>query len=304
MLRISALLMVLCCAAVVAAAASGSSALHTAGPSTFSDPAGDAGDAPDLTTVAVSNDANGLITFVVTYQAPPSGTMGTDIYIDADRNGSTGDPNTAGAEWDLQQDWSTHQYAVGTWNGSSWVDAPTVSTAVVTTTAAGNQLSFSINRSEIGNTSDFNFWVDSYNGQGGAGHEDQAPDTGLWSYTVNTSTTTTTTTTPLQLSVVKLVAPKTATAGKAYVVVLFVKRSDTGDLLGIEGTVRCSARAAGHAVPARGAIVSLSLSGQKVSALSCMMTAPTKARGKLLAGSINASYQGVHVTRSFTAKIK
>ena len=303
MWRIPALLIVLCCAATVAATASGSSALQAAAPSSFTDPSGDAGDAPDVTTVTVSNDTNGQVTFLVNFPAAPSGALGTDIYIDSDRNGSTGDPNTAGADWDLYQDWSTHQYAVGTWNGSSWVGAP-ATTASVSTNSTGNQLSFSINRSEIGNTSGFNFWVDSYNGQGGAGHEDQAPDNGLWSYTIDTSTPTTTPTAPLQLSVVRLVAPKTVAAGKGYAVAMFVKRSDSGDFLGDEGTVRCTARAAGHAVAVRSEIVSVTLDGQKVSALGCLLTAPRKDRGKLLTGTINASYNGVHVTRSFSAKIK
>lgn len=299
MRRIPALLIVLCCAAAVVASASGSSALHTAAPSTFTDPAGDSGDAPDVTSVVVSNNTTGQVTFLVTFPAAPSGTLGTDIYIDSDRNGSTGDPNVAGAEWDLYQDWSTHQYAVGTWNGSSWVDAP-ATTVSVSTNGAGNQLSFSINRSEIGNTTGFNFWVDSYNGQGGAGHEDQAPDNGLWSYTIDTSTGTT----PLQLSLVKMIAPKTVVAGKSYAAAMFVKRSDSGAFLGDESTVRCTARAAGRAVAVHPAIISLTLGGQKVSALSCLLTAPRKDSGKLLTGTINASYNGVHLTRSFSAMIK
>ena len=298
MLRVSALLLVALCSA--AGAASGSSTTGAAStPTSFTDPAGDAGTAPDLTSVSVSSDANNQLTFLVNYAATPANTTATDIYIDADRNGSTGDPQEAGADWDLYQDWSQRGWDVEQWNGTSWVQASSTATVSVGTNAAGNELSFSINASEIGGgTSGFNFWVDSYDGQGGTGHDDQAPNAGLWSFTPSVSTA------PLQLTVAKFVAPKTVVAGKLYEAGMIVQRSDTGDFLGTEGTVRCHARAAGKVVPATPTIVSLTLSGTKVSALFCVMTAPRKARGKLLTGTISATYQGVTTTRGFSAKIK
>ena len=41
-----------------------------------------------------------------------------------------------------------------------------------------------------------------------------------------------------------------------------------------------------------------------MSARFCVLTAPKRARGKLLTGTITASYRGVQKSRTFTAKIK
>jgi hypothetical protein len=271
----------------------------SASPSVFTDPTGDAGTAADIATVSVSNDANNQITFQINFASAATSTDGVDIYIDSDRNASTGDPNTAGAEWDLYQNWADHTFAVGTWNGSSWVDAPSSSTASVAYKTDGTQETFTINASEIGNTTGFNFWVDSYDGSGGSGHDDQAPDgLPLWSYNLSTSSST------VQLTVLHLDAPKTVRAGHTYEVVMFVQRSDTGGFLGSEGDLSCRATVGGKTLHSVAVVVTLTYNGTKVSGAICDVKVPKTARGKVLRGTITASYQGVKVTKPFSAHIK
>jgi len=61
------------------------------GTRSYSDPAGDSGPAPDITSVAVSHDEAGFVTLAVTTNQP---TLSPDAlfwgYFDTDRNAATG----------------------------------------------------------------------------------------------------------------------------------------------------------------------------------------------------------------------
>jgi hypothetical protein len=71
-------------------------------PQTFADPAGDSGNAPDITTVTVSNDGSGNITFQVT--VPNRSALASRdqmlIRVDADRNQATG--SSGGFEYAIE----------------------------------------------------------------------------------------------------------------------------------------------------------------------------------------------------------
>lgn len=260
--------------------------------STFTDPTGDAGTAADITTVAVSNDATGQITFQVNVASPFTATQSVDILVDADRNSSTGDPNADGAEYDLYQDFSNHSWDVQTWNGSAWAEAASYSTVKVNYTS--NQYTFSINKSELGDTTSFGFWLDSCDGDCSAGHEDQAPASGTWAYQIATA---------VHLTVAYALTPKTVKAGQVYTAALLVQRSDTSAFLGNEGTVKCKAAVGGRPVAAAGGFFSQTYQGTKVTAAVCAARAPKTARGKTLTGTITVSYQGATVSRNFSARI-
>jgi hypothetical protein len=271
-----------------------------AGPSTFSDTAGDSGTAADITTVIVNNDANGQITLQVNVAGALTNTEFVDIFIDSDQNQSTGDPKAAGAEYDFYVDESKQKWFLESWNGSSWEDAKAFSTASVN--PATNQVTFSINRSGLGVTSGFNAWVDSSEGTGGPGHEDQAPDSGTWNYQLSTPTQNVG---ALHLTVLALVAAKTAQAGKNYWAGMAVQRSDTTGFLGAEGQIECKASLGGKNLATQiDAFVTFKYHGTKMSGAYCLWRLPTAARGKTLRGAITASYQGAQVTRKFSATIK
>ena len=55
----------------------------------YSDPAGDSGSGPDITTVTVSNTDTGVVTVRIAVSLEPSSLVG--MAIDADRNSLTGD---------------------------------------------------------------------------------------------------------------------------------------------------------------------------------------------------------------------
>src|SRR5690349_3398862 len=87
-----------CTLAAVAAAAGLLIAGAGASPSTFTDPAGDSGAAPDVTAVAVS-DASRALTIVVTAAGLTPG-QSVDVYLNTDKNESTGSPT--GSEFDVE----------------------------------------------------------------------------------------------------------------------------------------------------------------------------------------------------------
>jgi hypothetical protein len=290
------------CAFVAFAAPAGAS-----GPSlTFTDPTGDAGTAADITTVSVSNDANGQITFQINIANQFAKTNTVDLLIDADRNASTGDQQSAGAEYDVFADFGQNSWSLGTWNGSSWVDEPSSST--VSVGHSTNVLTISINRSDLGNTSGFNFWIDSCDADCSAGHEDQAPSTGTWSYQLDTGATSNGggggSGTAVHLSVFYLLAPKTVKAGHDYSVGMVVNRSDTSGFLGSEGTSQCKATLGGKPIAlVGGQILTMTVHGAKVSAAVCDWHLPKSAQGKTIKGTITASYQGASVSRPFSARV-
>src|SRR5262249_54628651 len=70
-------------------------------PVTFTDPSGDSGTAPDITTVLVSNDANGRIDFQIDVPGQPGLRPDCLLFLvmDTDNNPATGAPNTEGGDY-------------------------------------------------------------------------------------------------------------------------------------------------------------------------------------------------------------
>lgn len=283
-------------AAATSSLSAASASVAPNGPATFSDGAGDNGAAADISTVVVSSDATtGQITFQVNLASALANPDSVDIFIDADQNSATGSSNAAGADYDFYLDENEGYWTLAHWNGS-WGSTTMPASGSVTSTA--NQVTFSINRTDLGGTSGFNFWVDSTDPPAGPGHEDQAPNDGLWSYQIGGAAQA------LQLTAAYFFAPKIAKAGKTFVVAMVVQRSDTTGFLGSEGDVRCKAATGGKSYGAAGAFVTVTYQGAKVSSAVCTWTVPRAARGKTLRGAITASYQGARVTRTFAAGVK
>jgi hypothetical protein len=164
--------------ALLALAAAGPSAGRTT--ADFSDTRGDGRGAPDILSVTVTNDAKGQIRFFVIVFgniAPPADAQVT-LVLDTDRNKTTG---SDGFDYAFQFDAQSNQHGVGKWDGTQFtvVDAPT---SAVTWTALS--ATFSINRSDLGGTTGFDFWVRSTGAAPESGQFDDAPDDGTWSYTL------------------------------------------------------------------------------------------------------------------------
>jgi hypothetical protein len=266
------------------------SAKTNSSPATFTDPNGDSGTAPDIENVAVSNDANGQITFRVNVAklAVPSPVQ-IIVAIDGDQNAATG---PSGTDYLLLADVATNTFGVGHWNGTDFVDV-SAPTATASNDSAG--VTFLINRSDLGNPTGLNFWVRAFDGpEAVAGHFDDAPDRGTWNYQLESAA-------PLKLAVAAFAVPKSVKAGKALTAVMAATRSDTGKLVGNEGRVQCRATIGGK--PLR-LLTSGFVKVGSQSGAGCSWRVPNNARKKTIHGLITISYQGADVSRRFVAKVK
>jgi hypothetical protein len=269
---------------------------------TVSDPTDDSGSAyPDIASVTVSNDDNGLITFQINLgnRQALSGQDGILVLLDSDQNGATG-AQPLGLEYGLGIG-PGNGVGLAQWNGSSFVAA---SPSTLTASSTSGQVTVSINKSDLGGTSGFNFGVvttaDGFN----SSDSDIAPDTGpLWSYQVTISQPTggsTGSTGSSGTPTVKLTAGKAevtpAVHGKPFTASMTVTDASTGT--GVSGTVTCSAKLGGKVLP--GARHTASATGKA----SCTWKLPKTAKGKALTGKITVTYQGKTITRAFTARVK
>jgi PASTA domain len=151
---------------------------------TYNDPVGDgeAGLAPDITTVTFANDDLGTLGMTIATPNFPFFIPGTfmGIFLDVDQNPTTGN---SGSDFAIAMDGDTNTIGLGRWNGVTW-DFTTPQSTLRGSWNSGAAVT--INRSELANTAGMNFWI-------GASWEgivdtyyDFAPDAGLplWNYQV------------------------------------------------------------------------------------------------------------------------
>jgi hypothetical protein len=256
-----------------------------ANPATYTDTTGDGGSAPDITSVVVSNDANNRITFrinVANLVVPSTSTIG--IAIDSDQNATTG---SQGIDYIFLGDPSHNSFGVARWNGSGFVDAQPAS-ATASTDETG--LTFSINSTDLGNTTAFNFWARTLKGDSvAAGNHDDAPDVGTWNYQLGPAGS-------LKLTA-QLFHLSKARAGKPFVAVFTVDRSD-GAVADITlDDVSCAATIAGRPLQ-NGLAVALG------PAVGCSWLLPKHSKGKRLRASITVNLDGATVTKRLTTRVR
>lgn len=266
----------------------------TANSTTFQDSTGERPDAPDITTVVVSNTNTGEITFKINPFARLTDDMDVDIYLDTDANAGTGDPDT-GADYVI--DLFRGSADLFRWDGTNFSrrqnDPPQA-----TLTFSG--LSIRINASELGNTARLNFLVLVITGivvDPSSGEQDFtnaradiAPDLGhgLWSYSVKTA--------PLRLLAKSFaLTPSRPQAGRTLTANMTVARNDTGAVLK-GGSVICSATVGGAHVAVR---VHKFVGSQA----RCAWQLPSSARGKSIHGSVTVVFEGKRISRSFAATV-
>src|SRR5262249_27561151 len=156
---------------------------------------------PDITTITVSNDNTGLITFQINIanQASLSGETIVDVSIDADNNVMTGDPDPLDPGADYGIELFQNQVNLFQWDGKTFsrnASGPSQATLVFTNASTGPIIK--ISNTELGNTKKFKFQVSVVSGvtTDAAGnldftgaHADFAPDLnhGFYSYDVKTA---------------------------------------------------------------------------------------------------------------------
>ena len=253
---------------------------------TVTDPSDDSsGPAADITGVVVSSDANKQITFrinVAKLVVPSDGHV--VIAIDSDQSAATG---YQGIDYMFLGDLSTNSFVVGRWNGSDFL---TMQEATATASTDNSGLTFSINSGELGNTTGFNFFVRTVQGtEVSAGHYDDAPDQGTWNYQLGP-------TAPLTLTV-GLTTVSKARAGKPFVALIEVVRSDGADTNLTASDVSCTATVGTTTLKARTTVGEGPAAG-------CGWRLPKKSRGKTLRASVTATLDGATVTKTLSARIR
>ena len=263
--------------------------------STFTDVAGDAGGAPDITSVALSDvAATGTITIAVTAPglAPVSD---VHVFIDSDRNASTGYA-PVGIDYDVYvwQDTDKWGWDVLQWNGTDWKESPTSS--AMNFSRSGDTLTWTLGKADLGGSTGFAFFVAGmkWDANGDVASMDLAPDGGRWTYDLAPVTVK-----PVAVVKPVIAAPTTvpavAAAGKRFTVSFSVTRSDDGSPLNT-GTMICDPSVSGkviqHAEQFTNGVARLSF------------TIPKTAKGKLLKVKVTIKAGSQTSTRITTFNIK
>jgi hypothetical protein len=253
----------------------------------YTDATGDNGSAPDITGATVLSDANGQFVFNVgVTNMPSSGDVQAVLFIDSDANPTTGVVENGGIDYILYSDRSDNTWGFGHWTGSSWDWDTPWSTARVLT--ALNGVLFTVNRRELSNAAQVNFWALTMVSDGGDGKFDAAPDRGLWNYDLQAGG-------PDIKSIRLATTPSVPRAGKQFTVkVTALELPQDGSLLSTPPqpeSYTCKAKLAGRPLAGR-------------AQGGCTFKLPKKARGKKLVVAVTVQYQGVAKTVEYPFKVK
>lgn len=283
-------LIVLAVAAVAAAVIVSSAGAITAPPTNFTDATGDSGSAPDMATIAVTNDDHDLYTFTIGFATPYANSAVVELFLDTDKNASTGDLKAGGADYVLVDDYASHSFDLVSWQSNDFAETAHA-TAGVVVAPDGKSVTMTVNRSDLGGSTGFNFFVLVSDGTFDTGHLDDAPSgTGLFAYSAQTIFT---------------LAPGAwqdgaAKAGGTWTVTMSAVRSDTKATVGPEATVACKATAGA----AKLALVShgfVSGGGGGGSTAVCVFRVPKADKHKKLRATVTVSESGQSATKAFAA---
>lgn len=271
-------------AVVTAALLASTAGAATAPPTSYTDPTGDAGSAPDISTISLTNDDHGRYTLTVGFATPYTASANVSIFVDSDKNSATGDPATAGADYLLIDDYSTHTFALLSWQNNTWADASDATMGVVVAND-NKSVTFTINKSDLGNSTGFNFFVLSSDGSFDAGHTDDAPSgAGLFTYDLQTV---------FSLSTGSF-HDGPARAGGMWTVSASAVRSDTGQAVTSGANVAC----AGKEGSKRLALLSSSFGA---AGATCTFRVRKKPKHATVHATVTISAAGQSTTKTFSA---
>jgi hypothetical protein len=264
---------------------------------TFTDSTGEDPLGPDITTIVVSNDDSGTITFRINIPNRPQLTadMALVVFLDTDANQSTGDPQVFGADYLIQL--LGGEALLFKWDATA-ADYILAATQSSLSFAWSGGVTLKINASDLSNSRKLNFNVVALSGlvvdptTGNVdftnAHRDLAPTVGLYPYEVKVGA-------PKLVVKTFTHSPASVVAGKTFTLRLIAARSDTGAVLQ-GGQVTCVGRAGTTRLVA---IVHRVTGGAAV----CTFRIPKTAKGKTFRGSDTVVFEGQKATRSFTGKI-
>ncbi len=294
MRRTVVLTLLLAALVVVPAVAVAGSSVADANSQTFSDSTGEDPAGPDVTSVVVSNDDGGQITFRINISNRPALTADMVLLLYIDSVQGAGDPDSFGADYALQL--ITAGAGLFQWNGSDYLTAP--SQASVSSSYATTGATVHVAKADLGNPKAINFVLlvisgvtedSSGNTDVTNAHTDIAPDRGRGTYSYRVLTT-------FSLKAVGFTTtPKPPRAGRSFSVGLAATQSDTGSFVQ-QGQIACSATIGGQAVPVKARRL---VNGVAV----CVWPIPRTGKGQTVRGTIALTVEGAQVKKSFSARI-
>jgi len=266
----------------------------------YQDSTGEDALAPDITTLVVSNDDAGIVSFRV--NVPNRPTLGQDmlfeLWVDSDNNAATGSPEVGGADYVMQL--VRGEVSLYKWDGTDYTRRFGDPSAVTLNFSYQTGLTVRISASELGNTKAFKFFAVAISGlvvdpvtgdlDGTNSKADVAPGggVGLFPYTVNIAKPT---------LVVRGLAttPAAPKGGKTFTMRMTAARSDTGAVLQ-NGRVTCVGRAGTARLRAQ-------LARVQGGAVVCTWLIPANAKGKTFRGSVTVVFEGLSASRSISRRI-
>jgi hypothetical protein len=254
--------------------------------SNYTDPAGDSGKAGDITGVTISGDKGSgqLIVRVTGTNLATSDNNVLFVDIDSDSNPLTGNILDGGADYSFLV--GGNGYAFAHWNGTSWVDTPSLS---VTVAGGSSQIIISVNKSEIGNSTDLNVMASTMSLPDLS--SDSAPDDGAYNYSFDANG-------PQINSVDVQTTPATGPkAGRAFVIAPTALhlppdgRKSTAAILpeSYSCTVKLGAK---------------TLAGRGTGGCTVSIPKKKKSKGKTLSVQLTVNYQGAAKVVPLTFKVR
>jgi hypothetical protein len=269
---------------------------------TFEDSTGEDPQGPDITTVVVSNDDRGTVTWVINVPNRPTLTpdMEFDILINSDSNTTTGAPELLGADYILVligPIGGPAEVALFRWNGTDYTLTGVPQSSLIFGFANG-AATIKMNASELGNARRMQFAALALTGVAlGPDRQlnydnariDFAPDLGRGMYAFDVRIT------PPRLVVRSFgMRPATPRAGRSLSAFVTFARSDGAPAAA--PSVTCRATVGGRALPASGS----SATGGRAT---CRWAVPASARGQTIRGTVTVRSGGLRASRSFTRRV-
>lgn len=251
----------------------------------YSDASGDAGTVPDITTTAVSNTDDGVVTFRVTANMAPNTLLFANL--DTDANPGTGSYGT------------DRMLAFGLMPSGAIVplvfdaNGTVVPGLAFPASFSSGVLQFSFPKEALAVNDVFGFWLRTMSLDEANDDYDDAPNAGSWSYVLTKPA-------PPPPAVIKPVIGKpvalaTPVAGKRFTVAFPVARSDDGTPL-LTGTATCKTTVAGKTVPHTHTF--------KSGTVKATVVVPKAAKGKQLKIAVKVTAGTQAATKVVTFKVK
>jgi len=267
----------------------------------YQDSSGENPAAPDITTLTVSNNDAGVISFRINVPNRPQLTqdMLVLVFVDTDANPQTGDPESLGADYVIQI--FGGEAGLFRWDGSDFTRRAGDPPATSLIFAYQGGITITISAAELGNTKRFGFAAILIGGvvidpvtndldfTNSVSDVAPAAGAGLYSYQVKI--------TPPTLVVKKLApTPAKPTAGRAFTLRLVAARSDTGAVVQ-NGRVTCVGRVGNARLTAQ---VQRVVAG----AATCTWNIPAGAKGKAFRASVAVVFEGLKASQGYVSQVR